>query len=112
PNDAVDNALSTSVKDKTVYAGALSTFDITVNPDGSVTVTDTQAGVDGDEGVDTLHGVELIEFPGGTTIDLVVDVRLLDAGNHLFGTFATVQAAVNAVGEIGMTIQLRGGVTF
>jgi len=110
---AVDNALSATVKDTATYAGHINDIDITINGDGSVTVVDAQPGINGNEGTDTLHGIERIELAASSTVlDLTADVRLLDSAGHLVGTFSTVQAAVNAVGETDMTIQLRGGVTF
>ena len=104
-----ENALSTSVKDTAVYASSSTAATVHVNGDGSVTVTTT-----GGEGTDTLHGVEQIQFTN-TTIDLDADIRLLDGGGNIVGTFSGahgIQNAVDAVNATGMHIQLRGGVTF
>jgi hypothetical protein len=50
--------------DVAVYAGLQASYTIaTFN--GSVTITDNAPTVDGDEGTDTLSGVEIVEFQGG-----------------------------------------------
>jgi large repetitive protein len=103
-----ENALSTSVKDTAVYASSSTAATVHVNGDGSITVTTVG------EGTDTLHGVELIQFTN-TTIDLDADIRLLDSGGNIVGTFGGahgIEDAVQAVNATGMHIQLRGGVTF
>lgn len=51
--------------DTAVFTGVYADYTITHNSDGSVTVTDNN-NTDGDEGVDTLSGIEAIEFSDQT----------------------------------------------
>lgn len=67
---------------------------------------DTNAG-NGDEGTDTLTGVERLQF-GDVTLDLTGPVPLFDGGGQLVGTFDTIQAAVNAASS-GYTISVAAG---
>jgi Ca2+-binding RTX toxin-like protein len=109
---ATDNALSSSVKDAASYDGSFATFAVTLNPDGSVTVQDNDTVANGNEGTDTLHGVELLQFGGGATLDLTDSVRLFDSSNHLIGTFGTLKAATDAANaDAGavFTIRIAGG---
>lgn len=50
--------------DVAVYAGLQSSFSL-ATVDGTVTITDNAPIVDGDEGTDSLYGIELVEFQGG-----------------------------------------------
>ena len=50
--------------DVAVYAGLQSSFSL-ATVDGTVTITDNAPTVDGDEGTDSLHGIEIVEFQGG-----------------------------------------------
>ena len=108
-----------------VYADFLSNYALTTTADshgfvtGFAAVTDTNAASLGDEGTDTLTSVERLVFqnadgPGGgngdTVLDLSNPVQLFDSGNHLLGTFATIQAAINAAGDgVGQYILAAAG---
>ncbi|HEY5724065.1 MAG TPA: hypothetical protein VIT45_17285, partial [Allosphingosinicella sp.] len=89
--------------DTAAYSGVRGgyTVGVTTGPDGRVTgftsVTDTNAG-NGDDGADTLTGIEKLQF-SGTTLDLADAVQLFDSGNNLVGTFDTIQAAVDAASD-------------
>lgn len=50
--------------DVAVYAGLQSSFTL-ATVDGTVTITDDAATSDGDEGTDSLFGIEVVEFQGG-----------------------------------------------
>ena len=50
--------------DVAVYAGLQSSFSL-ATVDGTVTITDNAPTVDGDEGTDSLYGIEIVEFQGG-----------------------------------------------
>jgi len=54
--------------DKAVFGGVRDDYTVTQNPDGTYTVQDDNAG-DGDDGTDTLDGVESVEF-SDVTIEL------------------------------------------
>jgi Ca2+-binding RTX toxin-like protein len=82
------------------YGGAPSGYTVATvaNSAGLVTaftgVADTDAG-NGNDGADSLTGVERLAFTG-LTLNLADPVQLFDAGNQLVATFATIQAAINA----------------
>lgn len=64
--------------DVAVYAGLQSSFTVaTIN--GTVTITDNAPTVDGDEGVDSLFGIEVVEFQGsvqtGISSPIVLDLN-------------------------------------
>ncbi|HMG47161.1 MAG TPA: hypothetical protein VK614_06845, partial [Allosphingosinicella sp.] len=86
--------------DTAVYAGPRSGYAVTtvMGPNGLVTgfsaVDDTDTG-NGDEGTDTLTGIERLKF-GDAVLSLADPVQLFDDNGDLVGTFATIQAAVNA----------------
>lgn len=98
-----------------VYAGSRGDFTIaaTTNASGFVTaftgVTDNNAG-DGDEGADSLSGVEALSFAGGASVlSLGQGVQLFDGSDELIGTFDTLKEAVDAASS-GYTIRLGEGV--
>jgi len=99
--------------DTAVYRGLVSDFAISRNADGSYTVTDTNTA-DGDEGTDTLFGIEGIDFGANNTvdIDLTDAVQLYDANGHLVATFDKIQDAVNAADGVAgaVTILVAAGV--
>jgi Ca2+-binding RTX toxin-like protein len=98
--------------DTAVYAGPSSgyTFSVATDSHGFVTgftgVDDTDSS-NGDEGTDTLSGIEKLQF-GNASMDLAQPVQLFDGSNHLVGTFGTIQAAVNAASN-GDSIILAAG---
>ncbi|MEL6927224.1 MAG: hypothetical protein AAFO95_01160 [Cyanobacteria bacterium J06600_6] len=53
--------------DSAAYQGDIDDFDITINDDGSITVTDIDLN-DGDEGTDTLTNISQLEFGGNTRL--------------------------------------------
>jgi flagellin-like hook-associated protein FlgL len=61
-NDTLEGGSGT---DTAVFAGVYADYTITHNANGTVTVTDTN-NTDGDEGTDTLSGIEAIEFSDQT----------------------------------------------
>jgi Ca2+-binding RTX toxin-like protein len=107
--DALDGGAGT---DTAVYAGPRSGYAVVGTTDmaGRYTsftgVTDTDAG-NGDEGTDTFTSIEQIQF-GNVTLNSSHPVQLFDGSNNLIGTFATIQAAVNAAAN-GNTIRLAAG---
>jgi len=98
--------------DTAQYAGARSgyTIGMTLDSHGHATsfnsVTDTNAG-NGDEGTDTLTSIETLVF-NGVAFSLTDPVQLFDGSNNLVGTFATIQAAVNAALD-GYTVSVAAG---
>ena len=110
--------------DTAVYADFQSGYSFTTTSDvhGFVTsfasVTDASPVSLGDEGTDTLSSVERLVFRnadgagganGDTVLDLTKPVQLFDAGNHLIGTFDTIQGAVDAATN-GDTVLASAGV--
>jgi|GEM_PF-1334252 len=96
------------------YVGASTDYTIAVTTDTSgraiafVSVTDNNLS-NGDEGTDTLSGVESLVFSGNnTTIDLSKPVQVFDVSNNLVSTFDTLQAAINAASN-GFTIHAAAG---
>jgi Ca2+-binding RTX toxin-like protein len=71
-NDTIIGGTGT---DTLVLAGDQSTYTIsTVN--GVVTITDNQKNKDGNDGTDTLVGIEFVEFKGGTTMGVTSPIIL------------------------------------
>lgn len=62
-NDVIDGG---NGNDTAIYAGARSSYQITFNA-GVITIVDLDAAADGDDGTDTLRGVETISFANGET---------------------------------------------
>ncbi|HEX8308279.1 MAG TPA: M10 family metallopeptidase C-terminal domain-containing protein [Allosphingosinicella sp.] len=98
--------------DAATYAGSRADYSITAisGPDGRVTgfsavEDDVPAG--GDEGSDTLSGVENLVFDD-MTLDLDDAVQLFDGGGQLIGTFDTIQAAIDAASD-DYTIRVGAG---
>ncbi len=99
-------------EDTAVYAGNIADYTITAITDGNGHVTGFSAVVDdnagdGDEGSDTLTGIERLEF-AGTIVDLDQPVQLFDDGGNLVGTFDTIQAAIDAASD-DYTISVAAG---
>ncbi len=111
-NDILDGG---SDVDKAVYSGSAGDYVVsaTTDSDGRVTgftsITDgvTGPGGSGDEGTDTLIGIERLEFADGA-IDLAHPVQLFDAGGNIVGTFETIQAAIDAASD-DYTIRVAAG---
>ncbi len=88
-------------EDVAVFSGSLSDYQVTVNS-GSVTVHDGS----GSDGTDLLTEIEVLQFLD-QTLDFDAPVRVMN-GNQLLGTFATIQAAVDA-STGGDTIEVSAG---
>jgi Ca2+-binding RTX toxin-like protein len=109
-NDQLNGGANTDTAD---YAGPRAGYSFTYTTDpvtGRVTgfssVTDTNAG-NGDEGADTLTSIERLAF-SDQILDIGQPVQLFDGSNNLVGTFATIQAAVNAASD-GYRISAAAG---
>ncbi len=113
-NDQIIGGDTGSNVDTAAYADGPTGYDVTFNINGTVTVDDTN-GVGGDEGVDTLEGIEILSFDNGNIlIDLRKDVRLFDSANHLIGAFDTLKQAAdaaNANAGTDFTIRIAAGDT-
>ena len=72
-NDTLDGAAGT---DTANYSGLMADYRFGLNGSGQITITDTNAG-NGDEGTDTLIGVEQASFTdGNVTLKLLREVRV------------------------------------
>ena len=63
--DALDGGIGT---DTAVYAGDRATYTITTSA-GSIQIRDDDSVADGNDGTDTLVGMEIAEFKGGVTVE-------------------------------------------
>ena len=97
--------------DQATYAGNAADYTVVYELDGDgniigfLAVTDNNAG-DGDEGADTLTSVETLVF-GAVVLNANQPVHLF-TGATLTGTFATIQAAIDAAVD-GDTIRAAAG---
>ncbi|MCC1493200.1 VCBS domain-containing protein [Cognatishimia sp. F0-27] len=73
-----DDLTGGSGTDAALYGGMRDGFDITQNPDGSYTVTDTDT-TDGNEGTDTLSGIESVSMG---MIDFELDANSPDVSGY------------------------------
>jgi VCBS repeat-containing protein len=99
--------------DTAIYAGARGGYTYSYTTDGSGRATaftgvDDTNPVGGDEGTDTLSGVEVLQFLG-QSLNVNDPVQLFDASNNLVGTFTTIQAAVDA-SSAGYTLRIAAGI--
>jgi len=105
-NDTLDGGLG---EDTAVFSGSAADYTVSggTTANGFFTsftgVSDTNAD-DGDEGTDTLSGIELLQF-GGTTIGLDHGVQLFDDAGNIVGSYETIQEAVDA-SEANYTLKL------
>ena len=116
-NDAIyggSNVTDMGVADTAVYADVRDhyTIAVTTGPGGFVTgftgITDDQPSTLGDEGTDTLNGIERLSFNGGARVlDLNQAVQVFhdhDANSGtpkiLVGTYASIQAAIDNAGTL------------
>jgi VCBS repeat-containing protein/parallel beta-helix repeat protein len=97
----VENVVGTAALTDTVHYDAATHHDVTLNSDGSITVT-------GGGTTNVLTDIEIIEV-NGTTLDLTQAVQLFDSSNHLVGTFDHIQDAVDAATSVNMTILIKDG---
>jgi hypothetical protein len=71
-NDRIQGGLGTDVA---VFAGLQASYSI-VTSAGSIQIVDNQPATDGDDGTDTLAGVERAEFKGGVQVALAAPIVL------------------------------------
>ncbi len=76
-NDMIDGGAGTDVA---VFSGLQSSYTITT-ANGTVQIVDDQPSADGDDGTDTLVGVEKAEFQGGVQVSLAAPIILDLDGN-------------------------------
>jgi hypothetical protein len=79
--------------DTAQFSGNRAGYDLTLDSDGNFTVTDTDSA-NGDDGTDTLLGVEKLQF-ADATIDLEA-VRVFDTAGDFVESFDTIQGAIDA----------------
>jgi len=72
-NDTIIGGIGTS--DVAVFAGLQASYTIATNA-GVVTITDNQATTDGNDGVDTVSGIEKAEFKGGVQVGITSPIVL------------------------------------
>lgn len=77
-NDVLDGG--TGASDVAVFAGTQASHTIATNG-GVVTITDNQPSTDGDDGVDTVIGIEIAEFKGGAQTGITSPIVLDLNGN-------------------------------
>ena len=70
--DSLDGGIG---QDVAVFAGDMATYTITT-ANGSISIRDNDAVADGNDGTDTLIGIETAEFKGGATINLLAPIVL------------------------------------
>lgn len=85
------------------FSGALSEYAIRFN--GAIVTVEHRNG--GTDGVDTLTGVELLQFSSGT-LDLTSRIRVFDAQGELKALYNDLQQALQAAVD-GDVIELRAG---
>ncbi len=78
PDNVIDGGLGT---DTVLFAGSAGDYDVSVDADGVITVTDLAPDVDGDDGTDTLIDVEKVTFESGTPGSSGDDVTLTFDGS-------------------------------
>ena len=86
--------------DTAIYGGPRAGYAITQTTDANGRVTsfssvDDTDGGNGDEGTDSLSGIEVLQF-SNVVLNLADPVQLFDSSGNLVGTFTTIQAAINA----------------
>ncbi len=72
-DDTIIGGVGTS--DVAVFAGLQSSYTIATNA-GVVTITDNDASADGNDGVDTVSGIEKAEFKGGVQVGIAAPIVL------------------------------------
>lgn len=76
-NDAIIGGAGT---DKLILAGLQASYTITT-ANGTVSIVDNQPTVDGNDGTDTISGIEQLQFKGGTTVNITSPIILDLDGN-------------------------------
>ena len=98
--------------DVSVYGGTQGQYDVSYNAVLDAWQVTSKAGAPENAGkVDTLYGVEGIDFGGnGVDLDLTADVMVFDGSGNLVGTYATIQAAIDAGSTLdGYTVEIQAG---
>jgi Ca2+-binding RTX toxin-like protein/chemotaxis receptor (MCP) glutamine deamidase CheD len=98
--------------DVAVYGGTQGQYDVSYNAVLDAWQVTSKAGAPENAGkVDTLYGVEGIDFGGnGVDLDLTADVMVYDGSGNLVGTYATIQAAIDAGSTLdGYTVEIHAG---
>ncbi|GAB5460378.1 VCBS domain-containing protein [Hoeflea alexandrii] len=92
--------------DTALYDGVAGDYNVTRETDGSWRVEDIAHGK-----VDALYGIEGIDFgSNGVDLDLTADVMVFDGSGNLIGTYATIQAAIDAGSTLdGYTVEIHAG---
>src|SRR5690606_29298364 len=68
--------------DTAYFAGELEDYSI-VTTGGTLTVTDDEAGIDGDDGTDTIAGIEVLSFKNDQTVSVTSPIILDLDGNGI-----------------------------
>ncbi len=76
-SDTIDGGTG---QDTAVFAGDVASYTITTSA-GSISIRDNDSVTDGNDGTDTLIGVETAEFKGGATVNLLAPIVLDLDGN-------------------------------
>lgn len=106
-----DDLVGGAGTDTAWFAGNQADYSISVantfNENGTldISITDNNTA-NGDEGTDSLNGVESLQFANVTAA--LGSVALFDSGGNLVGVYTTIQAAVNAAGA-NATIMIGAG---
>ena len=100
-NDQIDGGLGSG--DTAFFNGEVGDYSISVLSDGSFQVVDTV----GSDGTDIVSNVEFLNF-NGTVISITGPVLVIDAAGVLIGSFATIQAGVDAA-TVGSTVLVAPG---
>lgn len=103
-NDALAGGEGT---DTAVFSGTSSQYIVAGSKDANGRYT-AFTGISGPDGTDTLSGIEQLSFTGGGAIALGDKVQLSDNNGNLVGTYATIQAAIDAAGT-GYTVNVSPG---
>ena len=79
--------------DTAFFAGEMSTYSVVTNA-GTLTVADNDAINDGDDGTDTLAGVEVLSFKNGETVSVAAPIVLDLDGNGIETLNSTESSAI------------------
>jgi T1SS-143 domain-containing protein len=113
-SEAANQFVQAGEGDIASYAGNASDYAVTWNAGLEAwQVTRTSGGGEGAGSVDTLYGIEGIDFGNNGTvdIDLTAAVQLFDDAGSLLGTFEHIQDAIDAAGSVAghATVRVAAG---
>jgi Ca2+-binding RTX toxin-like protein len=95
--------------DSAVYEGSAGDYSFVATTDAAGFITGFTSVTDNLTGdVDTLTSIETLEFGDGTVFSIEDDIQLFDNLGAFVGTFATLQAAVDAASD-DYVIRVRAG---